>query len=118
LPVTAGALSYSDVGGVLTGQLNGAIKQTDVDNTIIPAVATLLNEELHMPNASAEIAAFDTNGDGTITAAEVMNNPIISSVIKADVQLFQNGVYDPNPANTAPDSLSIGLQLTAVQATF
>jgi hypothetical protein len=118
LPITAGALSYSDVGGVLTGQLNGAIKQTDVDNTIIPAVATLLNNELHMPNPSPEIAAFDTNGDGTITAAEVMNNPIISSVIKADVQLFQNGTYDPNPANTAPDSLSIGLKLTAVQATF
>jgi hypothetical protein len=120
LPVTAGALSYSDVGGVLTGQINGAVKETDVNNTIIPAVATLLNNELHMPNPSPEIAAFDTNGDGTITAAEVMSNPIISSVIKADVQLFAaDGVtYKPNSANTTPDSLSLGFTFTAAKATF
>jgi hypothetical protein len=34
------------------------------------------------------------------------------------VQLFQGGVYKPNPAKTTKDSLSVGFAFTAAPASF
>jgi hypothetical protein len=122
LPVTAGYIQFTNTSGKLSGQIDGAIKQTDVETTIIPAFAQVLNTEYNDPSTPAatkeELASFDTNNDGTITAAELMANPIVSAVVAPDVQLFTNGIYAPNKANTVKDSLSLGISFTAVKASF
>jgi hypothetical protein len=122
LPVTAGYVQLTNTNGVVSGQIDGAIKQTDVNITLLPAFAQLMNTEYNDPSTPAQtrqtLATFDTDDNGMITVAELMNNPIIESVFAADVQLFQNGAYAPNPANTAKDSLSLGLAFTAVKASF
>jgi hypothetical protein len=56
--------------------------------------------------------------DNVIFACEVSTNTTIQGIFKADVQMFQGGIYQPNPANTSPDSISLGVAFTAVQANF
>lgn len=120
LPVTAGRITYKigADGKITGGQINGAIKKTDVDTVIIPAVAALVTAELAKPDASASLASFDPNGDKMVTAEEIKMNQLVSNFLAADVQLFENGVYKPNPAKTAKDSLTLGLGFTAVKASF
>jgi hypothetical protein len=117
-------------GGLMAGQINGAIKSTDVMNTIIPNVAQLLDQRVTAnPNGSTEkqiLQIFDIGcdgmpqlkGDGHIATCEVADNSIIKNVLNPDVQMFDaQGNYHPNPANTTRDSLSLGLGFTAVKAT-
>jgi hypothetical protein len=118
-------------GGLMSGQINGAIKATDVQNTIIPNVATLLDMRVTTnPTGSTEkqiLQIFDIGctghpeykGDGHIETCEVSDNSIIKNVLNPDVQMFDSaGNYHPNPANTTRDSLSLGLGFTAVKASF
>jgi hypothetical protein len=56
--------------------------------------------------------------DNIIDICEVSTNAIIKASLALDVQLFQNGAYDPSPANTQKDSYSIGIAFTAVPTTF
>jgi hypothetical protein len=118
-------------GKIMSGQINGAIKSTDVMNTIIPNVATLLNQRVTAnPTGSTEkqiLQIFDIGCtghpeykmDGMIETCEVSDNSIIKNVLNPDVQMFDaSGNYHPNPANTMKDSLSLGLGFTAVKATY
>jgi hypothetical protein len=119
-------------GKITGGQINGAIRSTDVTNTIIPNVANLLDQRVTAnPTGSTEkqiLQIFDIGcpgmdnlkGDGHIATCEVSTNSIIKNVLNADVQMFAaDGVtYHPNPANTMKDSLSLGLGFTAVKASF
>jgi len=131
-------------GTVTGGQLNGAIRQYDIDHELVPAIAGALNLQVHTnPSSSSSmqiLAIFDTGGatdpacgstcknldgscavakDGNITDCEVGTNGIIRNVLAPDVQLFDAaGNYHPNPANTTKDSLSVGIGFTAVGATF
>jgi len=126
-------------GMISNGQINGAIKSTDVTMTIIPNVAQLLDMRVEAnPTGSTEkqilqifdIGCSDTSaknfdgtpaakGDGKIATCEVADNSIIKNVLNPDVQMFDaNGNYHPNKANTNKDSLSLGLGFTAVKATF
>lgn len=120
LPVTGGVISFTRGadGKVTGGQLNAAIKKTDVDSVIIPAVAALITAELNKPDASATLKMFDTNMDGKVSADEIATNQLIANFLAPDVQMFQNGAYNPNPAKTTKDSLSLGFSFTAVAATF
>jgi hypothetical protein len=117
--------------GLMSGQINGAIKSTDVQNTIIPNVAMLLDQRVTAnPTGSTEkqiLQIFDIGctgmpqlkGDGHIAVCEVADNSIIKNVLNPDVQMFDAaGNYHPNPANTTKDSLSLGLGFTGVKATF
>src|SRR5262249_51849718 len=87
------------------------------------------------PNANQILALFDlgdqnnrpcTNddgsqsapGDGRIGVCEAALNPIIQTLLQPDVQLYQNGVFRPNPANTAKEAVYVGLQFSAVPARF
>jgi hypothetical protein len=117
-------------GKIASGQINGAIRQTDVTNKIIPNVADLLNSRVVAnPTGSTEkqiLQIFDigctgmTNlkGDGMISVCEVADNSIIKNVLNPDVQMFDGSTYKPNSANTTKDSLSLGLGFTAVKATY
>ena len=144
LSVTAAHIQFTKMGdGAMKGQLNGAIKNSDVQSEIIPNVAMILNGRVQMdPTNSTNkqiLSIFDTGGeadpacsgacknpdgscakakDGKIDICEVATNSIIKNVLAPDVQLFDGGTYKPNAANTTKDSLSLGLGFTAVKASF
>ncbi len=131
-------------GKVTGGQVNGAIRKYDIDHTLVPNVAAALNAEVQAnPSSSTSmqlLSIFDTGGtasaacgatcqnldgscakanDGKISDCEVGTNGIIKNVLAPDVQMFDaNGNYDPQPANTDKDCLSVGMGFTAVGATF
>jgi hypothetical protein len=156
ISVTAAHLQYTRMGdGLINGQINGAMRKDDVTNTIIPTVASLVDQRVFAaptdPQNQQTLMLFDTGGtadpangcpntcfnppgtmrsdmtaapmcavknDGRIDLCEVSTNSIIKGVLNPDVQLFQNGVYAPNPAKTMKDSLSLGVGFEAVKATF
>jgi hypothetical protein len=73
----------------------------------------MLNHALMDPLVDASSKAmikalFDTNNDGTITAAELMSNALITTFMAGDVDVDKDGVKE----------LSLGLGFTAVGATI
>jgi hypothetical protein len=137
--------SLSQDGTPTVGQVNGAIRESDIMGQVIPEVARQLNLQVTTnatlfdggppnPNNSQLLQIFDVGctsaglnfdgtpaemGDGKIASCEVSQNAIIQAVLAPDVQLFDaNGNFAPNPDNTSKDSLSVGVGFTAVGATF
>jgi len=120
------------------GQINGALRASDVTGTFLPEVARQLNDQVIANPTSAQsvplLQIFDigcsgaslnfdgtaaAKDDGKIASCEVSDNSIIKNVVTPDVQLFDSGGnFAPNPSNTTKDSLSVGLGFTAVRATF
>jgi hypothetical protein len=147
-------LQFTRVGdNLMKGQINGAMKESDVQNNMIPAIAVLLTQRVqanpNTPTSMQLLNIFDTGGkplpgdgcnttcknhapgaadfnqcaiagDGIISTCEVATNSIIKNVLAPDVQMFAaDGVtYMPSAANTAKDSLSVGVAFTAVRASF
>jgi len=141
LPVHGAHIQYQVSGtGLINGKLQGSIKNADIQLTVIPGIAALLNSQIaanpNSPTSKQIRQLFDagdgnggncTNPDGTIgrpndgiiSPCEVADNNIIMNVLAPDVQIYDgSGNYAPNPANTNRDSLSIGIGFTAVRATF
>jgi hypothetical protein len=145
--VVGARLSYTHAvnGGLYMGQLNGAIRQYDVDHVVVPAIAEQLTLDVQADPTSSRsqliLALFDVGGrsepacgnmtcqnfDGTcavsgdhkIDECEVATSSLVQNLLAPDVQLFDaNGNYHPNPANTKKDCLSVGFGFTAVRATF
>jgi len=113
-----GTDSASGKPGLLNGQLHGSIKNADVQNSIIPAVAQLLSKNVSVccmaggadggagdgggctAGDKQILQIFDTGGcmnpDGTMAVAmdckidvcEVATNMIIMNVLAPDVQIF------------------------------
>ncbi len=56
---------------------------------------------------------IDKDRDGVITRAEI-DDSVIALLVSADIDLFDGARFAPNPASTAPDSLSLafGIHLT------
>ena len=132
-------------GKVTGGQLNGAIRNSEVQAKLVPNVAVSLTAEVQAnPGSSTSmqiLAIFDTGGkadascsagtcknpdgscavthDNKIDTCEVGTSGLIQNVLAPDVQMFDAaGNYHPNKDNTNKDSLSIGVGFTAVPATF
>ena len=132
-------------GKLMMGQLNGAIRNKDVQTKVIPNLAASLTAQVQAnPSSSTSmqiLAIFDTGGkadpacaagtcknpdgscavkgDQKIDTCELATSGLITNLLAPDVQLFDAaGNYHPNPANTNKDCLSIGLGFTAVGATF
>jgi hypothetical protein len=138
------SLTLSADGTATLGQINGAVRQGDVNGTLIPEAARQFNEQAASgpvdggsPSSGniqllqifdigcSEPGARNFDGtpaaahDGKIATCEVAENSIIANVLSPDVQLFDgSGKFAPNPDNTNKDSLSVGLGFTAVRATF
>lgn len=141
----AGTLG-GDNGPLSNGVIHGAIKQTDLRDTVIPAVAASLNALLQDPSIpantkSAVVSLLDkgcSSGDGFagdqfIDACEVSGGPFKSS-FTPDLDLYADtsrdadgntigdyGVYAPTPSDATSldnDALSFGIGFTAVGASF
>jgi hypothetical protein len=98
---------------IVDGTIVGAIPQQDVDNVIIPALAAELDALLKDPagDAAAKLLLgllFDTNHDGTVTAAELAQVSMIKNLFAPDVDVDGDGVKE----------LSLGVGFTAVGATI
>jgi hypothetical protein len=121
--------------GLLMGQIHGSVKNSDVQNILIPALAQSLNQIItqdpNSANAMQVEQIFDTGGcvdangtmakanDGKIDPCEVSSNQIVQNVLAPDVQIYdQNGSYAPNKLNNMKDSFSVGVGFTAVKASF
>jgi hypothetical protein len=53
-----------------------------------------------------------------ISATELRENTLLMQALEPDVQMFQDGVWNPTPEGTAKDALSIGFGISAVPASF
>lgn len=95
--------------GMTKGQIHGAIPMSDVNSKILPSLATDLDKTWKKttdPGKKKVIAAFDTDGNGTITATDLQKNALVGMIIAPDVDT--NG--DKNP-----DAMSLGIGFTAVR---
>jgi len=135
LRVTAGHITFVHLpGGRLSqGQIHGAVKKTQFDDEVMPALTSLLNQEIQANVASKQMILdqFDTgkcsNPDGSAAVAkdnkidlcEVTTNALVQLVLAPDVALFDSaGNYAPDATNNTLDSVSIGLGFTAIGATY
>jgi len=152
LPLAGGVLPLTIFGahvqgaitatGIMSGQIHGVIRQSDINSEIIPAVATLLTDQIHKdPTGGTTMTIIKLFEDMTnpvtkmkcmvaadccatnpatckILPAEVQGNSLIQNVLAPDVQGFQNGMWSPVPKGQTKDSLSVGLGFTAVADTF
>ena len=125
---------------MMCGQLHGSIKNSDIQTTIIPAVASLLSTQVMnnpMSSSSKQILnIFDVgngNGgnctnpdntmgvpmDGKISTCEVAGNALVGNLLVPDIQVFDSaGSYAPNKTNTMKDSLSLGIGFELAVAKF
>ena len=90
LTVVGAHVTYTQSGGKITsGQINGAIKKTDIDSTVIPKVATLLQNKLMMDKGMLTstdmsiLSLFDTGGSAgampagcTMSCSGTCQNPM------------------------------------------
>jgi hypothetical protein len=148
LIATGAELSFTHTadGKIMSGQINGVIKKSDVDTVIIPSVAKTLNMRVQAdPTGSKPILdLFDDGGvpdpacsattmgcknldgscakakDGIIGDCELSTNSLIMNFLRADVAMFDAaGNYHPDPTDmNKKDSLTLGLGFTAVKAKF
>jgi hypothetical protein len=130
LPVQGARLAFTTDSfgpGHLHGQLNGSILHQDVIGKVLPALADAFNSIIQNDPSSATamqlLSIFDTGcsgnsgnaHDGIIEVCELDENSLLGSLLAPDVQIHDaNGNYAPNPANTNPDSNSLGMGFTAV----
>src|SRR5690348_2674970 len=115
-----------DHSAVVSGQLNGAIRWSDFEASVLPATARALE-------AAGAVSGWDNGdgqghscknpdgsesppGDGHIGVCEIEDTPLFPG---ADLELFDGqGAYHPDPAHHQPDSFSFGFAFTAVAAGF
>lgn len=133
-------------GSVTGGQLNGVIKNSDVQSELVPGVAKILTAKIQSgatDSTTMQISTlFDTGGtkdptgkcgatcqnpDGTCAVAmdhkidtcEVSSSMLVQSLLSPDVQMYDSaGNYHPTPGSKSPDSLSLGLAFSLVGAKF
>lgn len=103
-----GKLSGNDI---TDGVLAGAISKNDLDNSVLPAVANLLNQTLNDPNGTAQTKQqikdlFDKNKDNQITVDEVKSNDLITTFLAGDVDIDNDGTPE----------LSLGVGFSTVGA--
>lgn len=115
-----------------TGQITGSLKQADVQSFLLPALAALLNNILQSNPKSPLGQLFDTSGsmnldgtvaqagDGVIGVSELLTNPLISSLLAPDVQIWDatGENYAPNPLGGKTDSMSFGVGFSATAASY
>jgi hypothetical protein len=96
-------------GKISSGVLVGGISQSDLDGSVLPTVASMMTEFYKSTTDTTTkqtLKAFDTDGNGTITAAELKSNALIGTLLTPDVDVDNDGNKE----------LSLGVGFTAVGA--
>jgi len=117
---------------IMSGKLGGALKEEDIHNDLIPAVADLIASLLTESNCTGGdpccpagstgeqvLSFFDDDGNCEVTAEELEANSLISSTLgNPDLDLFdENGDFNPRQDGTK-ESLSLGIGFSAVAGDF
>jgi len=100
--------------GLTNGRIMGAIGQKDIQNKVLASVAKVLDGEMNdgttNKNTRDQIKkVFDTNGDGTVSTAEVQNNAAVKALVGGDVDANGDG---------KKTELSAGVGFAAVPCTI
>lgn len=112
--------------GIATAKIGGAVTESDINGQVIPAVQAQVMPIItrDCPDAVAPacmctagtttgptvLKLLDTDHDCKVTVAEIQSNSLIKSLLGPDVCVEESC--------EKPDALSIGIQATAVAATF
>jgi hypothetical protein len=145
IPITASHLQFVHQGsGLMSGELQGAVKLTDVTATVIPTLSAIFNATVTASPTAQEsmqiLQMFDNGGaadsacgatchndggscakagDGKVDPCEIATNATLAPLLLPDVQIYDaTGRYAPNPTGTPKDSLSLAIGFSAVPATF
>ncbi len=100
--------------GMTQGIITGAMPMAAVNGTLMRVIAERVDESYKNPGSSADTKKqlgdlFDTNGDGTITATELSESPVVGILVKPDIDTDGDGV---------DDAMSAGFGFTAVPCTI
>jgi hypothetical protein len=131
--IGARATASVSASGLTSGKIGGALREDDIHNELIPAVADLIASLLvssecdgtpadgccPADSTGAQVLTFfDDNEDCEVTTAELEANSLISSTIgNPDLDLFDGDTFRPRQ-DGVKDSLSLGIGFTAVSGTF
>jgi hypothetical protein len=141
VPLYGAHISINPAGGA---QLNGAIKNSDMQTLVVPGMATGFNAFIAANPMSATaqqlLNIFDNGGkadpscgstcknldnscavahDNVISACELGTSGLIQNVLAPDVEMFAaDGSYHPNPNNTNKNAFSVGVGLNLVGAHY
>jgi hypothetical protein len=106
--------------GCTNGKLGGGMIVDEFRGKLLPAIAGGLNEIINADKTGANLLlqTFDSDQNGTITAQELENNPVLMIAISPDLDLLDaSGKFNPSQ-DGVKDSYSLGLGFTCVPATF
>jgi len=123
LPLVGARVTFKVTGAALSaGQINGALRASDVTNLFVPALAanlTLVEQRTPCDVECSNVrSTLDLNHDGTVTPTELTSGPL-RTLLLADVQLFDaSGAWSPSPTNLNKNAYSFGFGFAAVKATF
>jgi hypothetical protein len=121
---------FTGTTGIASGQIHGSIRETDVADIFVPALAASFNAVIQANPTSDESdtlkGLFDIGGcagatadDGVIAVCELAASSLIQTLLRPDVHIYNaSGGYAPNPTNTTKNALSVGVGFTAVPGTF
>jgi hypothetical protein len=96
---------------ITDGIIAGALPDSEIHGTLIPAVAEQLNAILADPTRNPSVkgtilSLFDQNNNGMISAKELANNSLIKMFLAGDVDVDHDNIKE----------LSFGLGMQAVTA--
>lgn len=99
--------------GITQGVLAGAIPRSEVNGTLVPELAQLLDELIKRKGTDPQTqklvrGMFDQNADGSITAAELQGNALLKGLLAGDIDVDGDGEKE----------LSLGLGFSAVPCTI
>ena len=116
---------FLTAGSIDDGIIGGAITEQDLESDVIPAVVVIINDAVNADcslsvaegccesetSTGAQILQFfDTDiQDCTISSAEIVESPLVQSLLMPDIDLSGDGTLD---------AFSLGLAVTAVGANF
>ncbi len=116
-------------GGPVSGQINGAIRYSDLQSTFLPSLVAALQSSAPLrmmldlgdgeghPCTNPD-GTMSAPGDGQIGLCE-LSSSVAGNLVLPDVALFDDaGDYHPDKANRNHDSLSVGVRFGASPATF
>jgi hypothetical protein len=119
LPLKLARASFTRSGATLDGKVGGAIPQTAVDGVLVPglqvAIETAVARDcpggtcISGSTGETMLSLFDDNGDGAVSLSELQGNPIISTLLRPDVDTNGDHVLD---------ALSMGLGYHLVGAVY
>lgn len=112
-PLTDAKLSIDLTGGGCDGRLTGLVPGVEMEGLVLPSIA--LEMVIHIARhpgdelAISAIQAFDSDRDGRLTVAEVLDGDLFQWLLSPDVD---------GDGDDKSDSVSFGLGFDCVPATF